>query len=139
MALTRDQILAMVDIDIKKLVLPDHLAKWAGQELYIRQLSRGDQDMYLKRMNGENEIVNGIRKIKPVNYYGHDAWLCSRGVCDEHGQRIFGEEDVAALNEKSGEFVGWLANEILKYSGMVEDVALAKKSSKEKLKDEIKN
>ncbi|PKO03039.1 MAG: hypothetical protein CVU43_04470, partial [Chloroflexi bacterium HGW-Chloroflexi-5] len=79
MALTREEILAMVDIDIKKLVVPEHLAKWSGKELYIRQLTRGDQDTYLKRMNGENKIVNGVREIYPTNYYGHDAWLCSRG------------------------------------------------------------
>jgi hypothetical protein len=80
MALTREEILAMVDIDIKKLVVPEHLAKWSGKELYIRQLTRGDQDTYLKRMNGENKIVNGVREIYPTNYYGHDAWLCSRGA-----------------------------------------------------------
>ena len=136
--LSRDEILGLSDIEIKKVVVPAKMPKWGGKEFYIRQLTRGNQDEYLKRRFGGNQYKpGGDAQFDIAGLYGHDAWLCTCGVCDDKGQRLFTPADEEALNEKSGEFVGWMASQILEFSGMLSDVKAAKKL--EALKQETKN
>jgi hypothetical protein len=139
MALTRDQILAMVDLTTKAITVPDSIPVWGGQELYIKQLSRGDQDQYLKSIYANGKVTVVGTEFDMTNMYGHDAWLCMRGISDSEGKRIFKEEDLPMLEEKSGEFIGWCAEEILKFSEMDTDSKIAKKAAKAKLKGELKN
>ena len=129
--LTRDAILGIKDIDVKDITIPDHIAGWGGKKIYIRQLSRGKQDTYLKRQFGslrmKQESNKRARKITnqelvAPDIYGHDAWLCVHSICDDMGVLLFTEKDMDVLNEKSGEAIGWIAQQILEYSGMTEDV-----------------
>lgn len=136
--LTKAQILSFGDLEIKKVKVPEKMGKWSGQEFFIRQLTRGDQDDFLKRKFGGNKVApGGATGFDVAGLYGHDSWIVARGVCDEQGQKLFSDEDVAALNEKSGSFIGWLANEILVFSEMKEDAEAAEKLNK--LKEELKN
>lgn len=139
MALTRDEILGMVDISTKEITIPDSIPAWGGKKIYIKQLSRGDQDNYLKRQFGSGRVKNGVAEMEMVGIYGNDAWICVRGICDETGKRIFTEADIEKLDEKSGEFVGWVAVEILKFSGMNKDAKQAKKLASAEVKEELKN
>jgi len=139
MTLTRDEILNMIDLTTKEITVPENIKVWGGKTLYIKQLSRGDQDTYLKRQFGTGKVSGGSSEFLMVGLYGHDAWLCSRGICDVKGQRIFTEEDLPALDEKSGEFVGWCAKEILKFSEMDKDSKIAKRVAKAQAKDDLKN
>jgi hypothetical protein len=139
MTLTRDEILAMVDLTTKEITVPDSIPVWGGKKLFIRQLSRGDQDNYLIRQFGTGKVKVTGTEFDMVGLYGHDAWLCSRGVSDAEGKRIFTEDDVDKLAEKSGEFIGWVANEILKFSDMDRDAKIAKKAAKAQVKEDLKN
>jgi hypothetical protein len=139
MALTRDEILAMVDLTTKEITVPNSIKVWGGKTLFIKQLSRGDQDHYLMRQFGTGKVKTTGTEFDMVGLYGHDAWLCSRGICDSKGERIFREEDLPSLEEKSGEFIGWCASEILKFSEMDKDAKVAKKAAQAQLKTDLKN
>jgi hypothetical protein len=140
MALNRDEILAMVDLTKKEITVPSNILVWGGKTLFIKQLSRGDQDTYLKRQFGTGIVsATGNTEFQMVGLYGHDSWLCSRGICDSEGKRIFTEDDLPMLEEKSGEFIGWCAQEILKFSEMDKDAKIAKKAAKAQQKSELKN
>jgi len=138
MALTRDDILGMVDLTIKEITAPDSIKVWGGKKLFIKQLTRGDQDVYLKRQFGEHGTMRaGHTEINMVGLYGNDSWICSRGICNEKGNRIFSQDDVEKLDEKSGEFIGWVAKEILKFSNMLKDAQEAKELAG--VQEELKN
>lgn len=129
MALSREQILNKVDIEIKEIEVPE----WGGT-VHIRQLTRAEQDEYLKRQYGETRLKQDARaksqEISAVNIYGHDAFLVACGVCDEEGRPLFKREDTDALKKKNGAVIGRLAVEIVKFSAMAGDV---------KADEEIKN
>ena len=129
MALTREQIFGKVDISVKEIDVPE----W-GDSVFIRQLTRGEQDAYLKRQYGATMLKQDTRakaqEIKGMSLYGHDAFLCVCGICDESGKSIFSAADIAELEKKNGEVIGRIALEIIKFSGMAGDV---------KQIDELKN
>lgn len=121
MALSREQILGVQDIKTKEIEVP----LWDGS-VYIRQLTRGQQDEYMQRQfgvmamkqQGKSQNVEGS-----VNVFGHDAWIFAQGVCDESGNRLFSDKDVDKLKEKNGEAIGFVAKEIILFSGMQADIA----------------
>ena len=127
--LTREQILNKVDIEIKEITVPE----WGGS-VYIRQLSRGEQDTYLKRQYGDTRLRQDNRaknqEISAVNIYGHDAFICVCGICNEDGTPLFKQNDVEDLKKKNGAVIGRIAVEIVKFSGMAGDV---------QVEEEVKN
>lgn len=143
--LTREDILNLVDISVKEITVPQDVPVWGGKALFIKQLTRGQQDTYLKRQYGETRLKQDNKaknqEISAVNIYGHDAWLCVRGICDADGKPIFKDVDTEKLNEKSGEAIGWIAAQIVEFSGMGVDAKIARgeKTDKEVLEEEIKN
>ena len=138
MALTREEILSMNDINVKEITVPKNIPTWGGHKLFIKQLTRGDQDTYLKRQFGSGKLKSGAPEIDMEGLYGNDSWLCSRGICDEKGIVIFGRDDIQELDKHSGEFIGWAASQILDYSGMLKDVKTAKELNKA-VQEELKN
>ncbi len=145
MGLSRDEFLSIDDITIKEITIPKNIHAWGGKTLHIKQLNRGQQDTYLKRTNDGMQLKQapGAKQqvISGMNIYGHDAWLCVHGCCDASGGPIFTEKDIDALNKKSGEAIGWIASEIILFSGMKTDVKVAKGeiTPEEALADELKN
>lgn len=145
MTLTRDEILNLTDIATKEVTLPSTIPAWGGKSVFIKQLTRGQQDAYLKRLYGETRMRQDAKannqEISAVNFYGHDAWVCVRGMCDETGRLIFTDADIQKLNEKSGEAIGWIAQQIVDYSGMGADarVARGEVTPEEVARDEVKN
>ena len=126
MSLTREQILGKVDIAIKEIEVPE----WGGS-VHIRQLTRGEQDTYLKRQTGESRLKQDAgatqQEISGVTIYGHDAYLCACGICDSEGSALFKQEDIKALDKKNGAVIGRIAVAIVEFSEMKKDVATAKK------------
>lgn len=118
MSLTRKEMLAQDDIKVKKIRVP----VWEA-DVYIRQLTRGEQDEYLKRRYDEARMSGG-QEFYAMNLYGHDAFLCVCAVSDKHGKREFENtpEQIKQLNEKNGEAVGFIATEIVIWSGMRKEV-----------------
>jgi hypothetical protein len=124
MTLNRSDILSVVDILVKEVDVPE----WGGT-VFIRQLTRGEQDTYLKRQYGATRLTqhtkNDVQEISAVDVYGHDAFICSRGICDDAGKLLFKEGDVEALKSKNGAVIGRLSSEIVKFSGMAGDIQAA--------------
>jgi hypothetical protein len=142
--LTRDELLGIVDLNIKEIVVPDHIPGWGGRTLYIKQLTRGQQDTYLRRQYGETRMKQDQRannqEISAVNIFGHDSWIVSQGACNEDGKRIFQDDDVKRLDGKNGEAIGWIAEQIIIFSGMKQESDLAKGMTPEQtLEEELKN
>jgi hypothetical protein len=120
MALTRDEILGLQDIDIKEIEVPG----WKAS-IYIRKLTRGQQDEYAKRRFGKANLkhIGKSQEVEStVDIFGHDSWLVAQAACDENGKRLFTNSDIEKLNEKSGEAIGFIAIQVLEFSGMKEDV-----------------
>jgi hypothetical protein len=134
MPLSRDDILNINDIQVKLIDVPAWKGKVEDPSLYIRQLSRGEQDEYLKRQYGATKMKQDKRaenqEITAINLYGHDAFLCVAGICDAEGKRLFTRNDIPKLEEKLGSAIGFIAAEIVKFSDMTEDIAVL---------DELKN
>ena len=145
--LTKDAVFALSDIDIKEVTIPDDFMStaWRGKKFFIRQLTRGQQDQYLKRQFGDTKMRQDAKaknqEISAVNIYGHDAWLCVQGMCDEKGSPLFTIADIEKLNTKSGAPIGWIASEIIKFSDMAKDeqVARGELSPEKALEDDVKN
>jgi len=137
--LTASQILSAQDIATKEVDVPE----WGGSIL-IKQLTRGQQDEYLKRQFGsrmKQDAKARTQELDLSNMYGHDAYLLVCSVCDESGKSLFTASQIDALKQKNGEIIGRIAKEILQFSGMVEDDKVARGETTEaaQLADEIKN
>lgn len=145
--LTKDDVFRLNDIDVKEVVIPDDFssAAWRGKKFYIKQLTRGQQDQYLKRQFGDTKMKQDAKaknqEISAVNIYGHDAWLCVQGMCDDKGAPLFTLADIEKLNAKSGAPIGWIASEIIKFSDMAKDeqAARGELSPEKALEDDLKN
>lgn len=126
MALTRDKYFSTNDIAIKEIQIPPEIPIWGGETVFIKQLSRGDQDEYLRRQYGQTRMKQDVKarqqEISAVNIYGHDAWIMMRGCVDAEGRPLFKESDIPEINKKAGAFVGWVAAEIVKFSKMEDDI-----------------
>mgnify|MGYP006308308593 CR=1 FL=1 len=121
MSLNKNDILSFDDIEIKEIKVPE----WGGS-VYIRQLSRGQADEYFNHRFDKSEWKQSGRDKSEVQssvrLFGHDAWLVAQAVCDEDGKRIFSNADVKELEKKNANAVGRIAVEVLKHSGMSQDV-----------------
>jgi hypothetical protein len=129
--LTKEDILGLKDIATKEITVPDTIPAWGGMTLVIKQLTRGQQDAYLERQYGSTKMKQDGKaknqEIGGMKIYGHDAWLVVRAVCvDASGILMFTDADIPKLNEKSGEAIGWIAAEIVKFSGMDGDAKVAR-------------
>lgn len=120
MSVTKEQILSFSDIKTKEIEVP----VW-DVKMHIRQLTRGQQDEYMKRQLGGLAVKQRgkAQEIEQnIQIYGHDAWIFVQGVCDEEGKRLFSDGDIPKINEKNGEAVGFVSSAIIEFSGMGQDV-----------------
>lgn len=89
--LTKQQILEARDLPTEDV----HVPEWGGT-VRVRALGGLERDRY------ESSLVIGTgaaAKFSPLNIR---AKLVAAAVVDDRGKRLFSEEDVAALGEKSG-------------------------------------
>jgi hypothetical protein len=90
MQLTRDDILQAQDITIEKVEVPE----WGG-EVFIKGLTGTERDFF------ESTIVLFRGKAQQMNLQDVRARLASLTICDVDGNRLFTEQNVRALGEKS--------------------------------------
>src|SRR5262245_39572852 len=88
--LTRDEILAVPDIKTERVAVPE----WGGDVL-IRTLTADERDAF-------EELTYTVRggNVR-TNIRGLRARLVSFSIVDDAGERLFSEEDIAALGRKS--------------------------------------
>lgn len=90
-ALGRDQILSAVDMDIRKIPIPE----WSG-DVFIRSMSAGEWDDF------ENSLVKitdgGKQKANLKNYRARFASII---ICDADGNKLFLPSDITNLSKKS--------------------------------------
>jgi hypothetical protein len=90
-ALTREQMLGATDVQIEAVFVPE----WGGT-VYVRSLPGKGRDQF----EGSRVRIKADGKVELV----HDntrARLLALTVCNEAGELLFSEEDVAAIGEKN--------------------------------------
>lgn len=91
-ALNKEQILTANDIKTEKVAVPE----WGGH-IYVRVMSGKERDDY---------EASCLKQVSPTRFITDmsmvRAKLAARCICDENGQRLFDNKDIAALAEKSG-------------------------------------
>lgn len=98
--LTKDQIYAASDLPTEHVPVPE----WGG-ELIVKTMTSAERDQWEEEWLIWRENVNGDRDA--FRYY--DAFLVSRTVVDESGGRMFIQEDVKKLADKSARVIGRLS------------------------------
>lgn len=87
MRLTRDVILAAVDLKTETVPVPE----WGG-DVEVRGLTGAERDAFEQSLYVDNKFTaSNIR-----------ARLVAFCVCDEKGERVFSDKDAEALGRKSG-------------------------------------
>lgn len=90
MTLTRDAILAVKDIQLEEVAVPE----WGGS-VWVKGMTGAERDKF------EASIIEFRGKSQKINFTNMRARLASLTVCDAEGARLFTEQDVHALGEKS--------------------------------------
>jgi len=85
--LTRQAILEAKDQTIQEVQVPE----WGGS-LYIRTLTGAERDAFEKNWIDAQNTGNPNFRAK----------LAARVICGQDGKRVFSDNDIAALGEKSG-------------------------------------
>ena len=120
MVLTRDQILAAEDN--KPVAVP--VKDWGG-DVYVRSMSAVERDAYEADQAARNK--DGGEKAGMHNFR---ARLVVRVACDEQGNRLFNDDDAAALGEKSSGPVALIFDAAAKLNGLTpKDVEELEKNS----------
>lgn len=119
MILSRDQILTARDIATETVPVPE----WGG-EVLVRGMSGTERDAF------EASVVS-MRDGKPaVDVRGIRAKVVAACVVGEDGQRLFGEDDVEALGQKSAQALNRVFEAAQRLSGLTkEDVDQLGKAS----------
>ena len=90
MALNKEQILAIRDIKIEELFVPE----WDGS-IYIKTMTAEERDKF------EEAIFIKDSGKRKTDLSGLRAKMCAFVICDEEGNRLFSEAEVEALSKKS--------------------------------------
>jgi len=103
----RDKILSAQDAEMKKV----HVPEW-GCDVWIRAMSGADRDKWeqsLTNNKGETDITNARAKLVVFT------------VVDEKGDRIFSDEDILLVGQKSAKVLTRLSNVATKLNGLTSD------------------
>ena len=103
----REQILGCEDLPLEKV----NIKQWK-MDVYVRGLSAAERDQF------ETEMFDVVGKDVKMNRKNLRARLVVLTVCDEKGNRIFKDEDLAALGKKSGAALDKLFTLAQKLSGI---------------------
>lgn len=121
--LSREDILQASDLPMERVEVPE----WGGY-VYVRTLTGAERDEYESGML----IVRGTgRGAKAqVNMANARARLCALALCDKQGGRLFSEQDVRALGQKSASALDRIYEVAMRLSGLrPEDIEELAKNS----------
>jgi hypothetical protein len=108
--LKRDDILLAADI--KKELLP--VPEWGG-EVFVKALSGTERDRW------ETSMIQMKGTDRTINMQNIRAKLASMAICDEDGKRLFSDNDVLALGQKSASALQRVFELAQKLSGIGDD------------------
>ena len=103
--LSKSQIIAAKD---QKLISVD-VPEWGG-DVMVRVMTGTERDRF------EAEFVNGNKSVDMVR-----AKLVAKCLCDESGERLFTEQDIPALGEKSAAVLDRLFSVCMKHNRFTKD------------------
>lgn len=112
--LTRDQILKSDDLKVELVNVPE----WGGT-VRIRELRAWEREQFEKRIaatggTGAGQIAKTLGDLR--------ATLVGSCLVDEDNQRLFAENDIKALNEKSSSVIIRLFGICSRLSGISQEV-----------------
>ena len=91
-ALTRENILEIQDIQIELVQIPE----WGEDAVvYVKGMTGAERDKF------ESSLMVLRGKSQTLNMANIRAKLASLTICDENGKRLFSEQDVQVLSQKS--------------------------------------
>lgn len=108
MTLTRDQILSAADHQQQRAAVPE----WGG-EVILSSPTLAERDAYITTLIGDNRTIS----------IGHRARLVVRCLVDDHGVRVFSDEDADLLAEKNPVVIDRLFDICQRLTGMVSGTA----------------
>ena len=108
--LKRDDILQAEDIKTELVPVPE----WGG-DVYVKGMNGAERDKF----EGSLVILRG--KDKQMNMTNIRAKLASMTICDDKGKRLFNENDVQALSQKSAAALQRVFVVAQKLSGISDD------------------
>jgi hypothetical protein len=123
MAWTRDQILAVKDLPLREV----KVNVWGdGASVWLRTMSAADRDRYfLLSRKGPDSM-----EPDPENFRARLLVFC---LCDEHGQRLFADDEAPLIGEKCGAAINFLFTAAQELNGLArpepEQVEDARKNS----------
>jgi hypothetical protein len=94
-ALTRDEILAADDLKVEPLLIPE----WGNRTVFIKTLTSNENDAWQASMLVKG--VDGKMHTHPNHLRSLRAKFAVRILCDKEGNRLFKDNEVNALSEKS--------------------------------------
>lgn len=110
--LSKSEILSAPDIHKELVSVPE----WGG-DVYVRGLTGEERGQY------EKSILTIRGKDQSINLAHIRAKLASLSICDEDGKRLFTDEDVKALDQKSAAALERVFNVAMRLSGLgAEDI-----------------
>lgn len=107
----RDQILAISDIQTEEVTVPE----WGGLVVRMRGMSAAERDRW------EEEMIQIKGKTTTINRRNARARLVVRCAVDQDGNRIFGNDDIAALGQKSAAAMDRLYEVASRLSGISDE------------------
>jgi len=120
--LTREQILQANDIEKELVKVPE----WGkAAEVYVKGMTGAERDKF------EGSMIQTRAKSQEINMSNIRAKLASLTICDEKGKRLFSENDVQALSQKSAAALQRVFEVAQKLSGITD-------ADVEELTEEIK-
>lgn len=108
--LTRDAILDAQDVQFEEVPVPE----WGGV-VRVKGLTGKERDAL------ESSMIQGKGKKASVNLANLRAKLTAQACVDEAGNRIFSDEDVAALGNKSAAALQRVFEAAQRLSGLSDD------------------
>lgn len=116
MALSRDSILAAQDIPTEKVSVPE----WGG-EVIVRGLTGDELDDYQGSIRQFRPSLDGKGMEPVLVQQGMHAKLLVKCLVDEHGERLFTDNDAGELGRKAGAVLDRLSDIANRLSGLSEE------------------
>lgn len=110
MTLTRDEILAVKDIRLEEVKVPE----WGGS-VFVKGMIGAERDKF------ETSLVEMRGKVQVANLNNARAKLAALTICDEKGTRLFTEQDVEALGAKSASALQRVFQVAKRLSGLTDE------------------